>query len=187
MMTVPPPPRFRRFERVRVLSGGRHQLARPGETGIVVWLDFFDTRIEAERHWLCIVFLPDRGRYITLIESDLETTGEFDSVIDYLGQAPEVSFDIVMEEDMRDVEGTFRLPGEFWRVMVFRKWSVSVLQWTQRIWPNTNPWRDSIDGLDFHVPESDTLDRAYVLRALSQALNVEEWTEVRGPDSIVLR
>lgn len=187
MMIVFPPPRFRRFERVRVLSGGRHRLAVPGETGVVIWLDFFHSRVEAERHWMCLVFMADRGRYVTLSESDLESTGEFDSETSHLGQAPEVSFDLVMEDDMDFVEGTYRLPGEFWRVMVFGKWDGPTLQWTHQIWPSNNPWRERIDGLAFHVPMNAKLNREHVLMALSQALNVRQWIEVHGPDSMVLR
>jgi hypothetical protein len=179
MMAVPPPPRFRRFERVR-------QLALPGEIGVIVWLDF-SHHDKTGCGWICVVFLPAHDRYITLNESDLETTGEFDSECSYLGQVPEVSFDLVMEDDMSFVEGTFRLPGEFWRVFVFGKWDGAALQCKRQIWPNKNPWRESIDGLAFSAPKNANLNRAYVLAALSEALNIRDWTEVRGPDSISLR
>ena len=96
----------------------------------------------------------------------------------------EISFDLVMTDDMEFVEGTYRLPGSKWQVFIFgpgysgRK-------------PVVNPaarWESGITGVHVQWPESGSkLNKDSVQSILSEALGVTEWEEVRGPDSMKLR
>jgi len=96
----------------------------------------------------------------------------------------EVTFDLVMGEDMGFVEGCYRLPGNDWEVFVIahsRNGSSQPGVWTDLV------WKSGVRGLNAVVPASEPLNKAVVLNILSQALGVSDWNEVRGPDSIVLR
>ena len=94
----------------------------------------------------------------------------------------EVSFDLVMEDNMGFVEGTYRLPGHEWQVFIFSSYAIQQLV----IHPNAK-WSSGITGVHVRFPESENLNRERVLRILSDALGVTEWNEVRGPDSMQLR
>ena len=93
----------------------------------------------------------------------------------------EISYDLVMEEDMAFVEATFRLPGDEWQVLIVSKRDTD----ETRIRPCT--WESGVRGFAVHVPKSTRLNRKFVEEMLSVHLGVDEWTEVRGPDSLKLR
>lgn len=51
------------------------------------------------------------------------------------GVRAEISYDLVMEDEMDFVEGTYRLPGGEWQVFVFTILSeTTVPQWTPTQW-----------------------------------------------------
>ncbi|MBY0460137.1 MAG: hypothetical protein K2V38_22705 [Gemmataceae bacterium] len=93
----------------------------------------------------------------------------------------EISYDLVMEEDMNFVEGTFRLPGGEWQVVVVSKRPVPS--------PETKltTWDSGVTGLVVTFPLDWKLDRAAVETLLGQVFGVGGWDEVHGPDSIRLR
>jgi hypothetical protein len=93
----------------------------------------------------------------------------------------EISYDLSMEADMSFVEGTFRLPGQDWHVFIFSR--RSALQPRFRF----TEWDSGVSGIHVEFPESLKLDQAAVERILSTALDVEQWSVVRGPDSMELR
>jgi len=94
----------------------------------------------------------------------------------------EISFDLVMTDAMSFVEGTYRLPGGDWQVFIFHPDSS-----VTRPRPTTGKWASGVSGVFVAWPESRTLDKTAVLKTLSDQLNVTEWTEVSGPDSMDLR
>ena len=93
----------------------------------------------------------------------------------------EISFDLVMENEMEFVEGTFRLPGEPWRVFVVSRGDVTG--------PEVRPqvWNSGANGFFIRFPQSETLNRSTVESILSGATGVTEWEVVSGPDSMNLR
>jgi hypothetical protein len=96
----------------------------------------------------------------------------------------EVTFDLIMTEDMPFVEGCYRLPGGAWEVFMFTHLSNGprgVGVWKDLIWAS------GVKGLNAVMPSDTKLNKATVFEVLSQALGVAEWSEVRGPDSIMLR
>jgi hypothetical protein len=93
----------------------------------------------------------------------------------------EISYDLVMDDDMSFVEGTYRLPGRGWQVFIFSRYDVSEPQ----VKPST--WDSGVTGVFVPFPRSGRLDRAAVEGTLSAALGVREWVVVRGPDSLQLR
>lgn len=95
----------------------------------------------------------------------------------------EISFDLVMEEEMAFVEGTYRLPGEDWQVFIFGPDS----RVREPVVRTGGRWASGVTGVFVAWPAGMTLNKAVVLRMLSEALGVAEWVEVSGPDSMELR
>jgi hypothetical protein len=97
-----------------------------------------------------------------------------------IARMPEISFDLVMYDQMEFIEGTYRLPGSGWEVCVFCKKDVTA--------PSVKVgarWPSGITGTYVEFPEM--LNRTTAVRLMSGAHGVSEWHEVRGPDSMQLR
>ena len=176
---------MQRFERVRVVGELLHSPELRDRTGTVLWCDRVRPGASPTTRALYLVVFAPENAYRTLFESSLRPEGGFDTESAHLGTGPEFSFDIVMSDDMNYIEGTYRLPGRFWEVMIFRKDDVPAL----RHRPNQPPfeWPSGVTGTVFLVPRAAKLDREYVRSALGAAFGVGEWVEVAGPDSMVLR
>jgi hypothetical protein len=94
----------------------------------------------------------------------------------------EITFDLVMTEDMPFVEGCYRLDGSEWRVFTFTHSA------GERTRVKTDVvWGSGVTGLNAFLPEDSKINKSTVLAVLSDTLGVTEWIEVRGPDSITLR
>ncbi|WP_143279044.1 hypothetical protein [Bradyrhizobium sp. C9] len=96
----------------------------------------------------------------------------------------EITFDLIMTEDMSFVEGCYRLAGGAWEVFVFTHLRCG--PYGVGVWKDLT-WSSGVKGLNAVMPAEIKLNKATVSNVLSQALGVTEWFEVRGPDSIMLR
>ncbi len=94
----------------------------------------------------------------------------------------EISYDLVMEEEMSFVEGTFRLPDEEWQVFIFIRRNVT----DRPIWWHSQ-WASGATGVTVTFPNERVLNRKAVEAVLTDATGATEWAEVRGPDSMHLR
>jgi hypothetical protein len=97
-------------------------------------------------------------------------------------ETAEISYDLIMDEDMAFVEGTYHLPGHDWQVLIFG--------------PNDDiddpivtptQWKSGVTGVVVCWPRWQPLNKRTVEQLLSGVLGVRQWREVRGPDSIVIR
>jgi hypothetical protein len=86
-----------------------------------------------------------------------------------------------MDDDMSFVEGTYCLGAGDWQVCIFSKRAVEQPAWRRCT------WESGVSGIVVHVPCAFRLNMASVEGLLSQALNVEVWERVQGPDSMRLR
>ena len=93
----------------------------------------------------------------------------------------EISYDLVMDNDMGFVEGTFRLPGEDWQVVIVSRYDVPEPDAVLQVWDS------GVRGVFVRFPCGWPLNAAAVEQVLSAALGVSEWVAVRGPDSMWLR
>jgi len=93
----------------------------------------------------------------------------------------EISYDLVMDDDMGFVEGTFRLPGGPWQVIIVSKGCSPTVEVQHSV------WESGVEGLVITVPRERRLNRAVVEAELAQAVGVGCWVEVVGPDSMALR
>jgi hypothetical protein len=95
----------------------------------------------------------------------------------------EISYDLVMDDDMEFVEGMYRLPGGDWQVVIVSAFDRDVPE------PQVDrqQWESGMSGVFVRLPRADRINAATVERVLSAALGVSEWVWVRGPDSMQLR
>jgi hypothetical protein len=95
----------------------------------------------------------------------------------------EISYDLVMDDDMAFVEGTYRLPGGDWQVVIVSEFERDVPE------PQVVPqrWESGVSGVFVRIPRADRINAAAVERVLSSAFGVSEWVRVRGPDSMQIR
>lgn len=93
----------------------------------------------------------------------------------------ERSYDLVMCDDMQFVEGTFRLPGEDWQVVI--------ASWQDVPEPIAIPqvWGSGVKGILLSFPRGRGINATTVERELSAVVGISEWAVVRGPDSMGLR
>ena len=93
----------------------------------------------------------------------------------------EISYDLIMEDDMSFVEGTYRLPGQDWQVFIFTRNDVAA--------PVTKKgkWHSGITGIHVTYPSGEPLDQTTVEEILGTHLKIKNWEVVRGPDSMILR
>lgn len=91
-----------------------------GLVGTVVWQEAcYLRRKQQPNEWLYVAYVPDRSCDATLTESDLVATGNLDSDSNFPGHRFEISYDLLMDDDMIFVEGTFGVPGKSWQVIGF--------------------------------------------------------------------
>jgi hypothetical protein len=93
----------------------------------------------------------------------------------------EISYDLVMEEDMNFVGGCYRLPGRVWEVFTIARGEV--LEPEHRFCE----WESGVPGVALRVPKGMRLNKDRVERLLATILRVDSWQETIGPDSIALR
>lgn len=93
----------------------------------------------------------------------------------------EISYDLVMADDMEFVEGTFRLPGGDWQVVIVSRYDVPEPAAVAQVWDS------GVRGIFVRFPRGWSLNAAAVEQVLSASLGVREWAVVCGPDSIQLR
>lgn len=96
---------------------------------------------------------------------------------------PELSFDLVMEEDMPFAEGSYRLNDGPWKVFIFSK---STEIDTVKI-DGSFVWQSGAKGHIITLPISAQINKLTIANILSNILQVESFIEVNGPDSIELR
>lgn len=99
-----------------------------------------------------------------------------------MSDVAEISFDLVMNDDMSFLEGTYRLPGGDWQVCIF-----SPDPGVQRPEPASTRWPSGVTGVFVKWPSNYALNRRSALHVLTGFLNVTGWHEVKGPDSMRLR
>lgn len=98
-----------------------------------------------------------------------------------LKKRAEISYDLVMDDDMPFIEGTYRLAGEDWRVVIVSRHDVSEPEVIAQV------WKSGVAGLFVRFPRDGLLNRISIERVLSAALGITEWVPIRGPDSMLLR
>src|SRR4051812_29304852 len=95
--------------------------------------------------------------------------------------AGEISYDLVMDDDMPFIEGCFRLPGGVWQVIIISKRDIK----TPKI--KLTEWESGVTGVFIEFPEKKRLNAEKTEQLLTSIYNMQYWITVRGPDSLVLR
>lgn len=93
----------------------------------------------------------------------------------------EISYDLVMTDDMGFIEGTYRLNNASWEVVIFIKSEIDHPE------HKLSSWESGVTGVVIHVPSATKLNATYVETMLSSIFHIDEWITVKGPDFMVLR
>lgn len=93
----------------------------------------------------------------------------------------QISYDLLMGDDMEFVEGCFRLSGGPWQVVIVSKRDVAEVETCQEVWGT------GTTGVSVRFPRVRVLNSEAVERILSALFSVPGWELVRGPDSMQLR
>ena len=100
---------------------------------------------------------------------------------DHRRPSGEISYDLVMEDDMAFVEGSYRIGGCDWQVFNISKRLIDEPSW------KSGTWDSGVCGIVVLVPKRMPLNVESVERLLADILGVGEWERVKGPDSMRLR
>lgn len=142
-----PAPEFQKFERVEITDAPSCWAEFNGEQGVVFCVGY--NYKDASHPWGYSIYLPQRNRCPNFKQEWLKSAGSFDVEADHFGQRAEVSFDIALESDNDWVEGTYRLPGEFWKVLIFQKRDVPEIQHDFCEWLPPTTWQPICQGIVF--------------------------------------
>jgi hypothetical protein len=93
----------------------------------------------------------------------------------------EISYDLVMEDDMAFSEGSYRIGGCEWCVVIISKRPIESPAW------QTCTWDSGVSGIVVCVPLMMRLNTKAIENLLSDILGVRVWERVQGPDSMKLR
>ena len=93
----------------------------------------------------------------------------------------EISYDLVMQEDMDFAEGTFRISGYEWQVFIVTRGPVAEPD-LRRV-----EWESGATGYVITFPQNSKSNAPVIEQILGRALGVSRWNMVRGPDSMKLR
>lgn len=95
----------------------------------------------------------------------------------------EITWDLVMSEDMSFAEGCYRIENGPWQVITaFKREGLSQINVR-----NNLTWISGVTGMNIVLPRTSTINATVLLEIISDILGVEVWEEVHGPDSIRLR
>jgi hypothetical protein len=100
---------------------------------------------------------------------------------DHRRPSGEISYDLVVEDDMAFVEGCYQIGGCDWQVFIISKRPIEGPSW------KSCAWESGVWGIVMQVPEGMMLNAESAERLLSDILGVGVWTRVQGPDSMQLR
>jgi hypothetical protein len=100
----------------------------------------------------------------------------------------EVTFDIVVpEEGVRHAEGCYRIYGGNWHVCYLTNWHDGA-SWTgDPAIRSAAIFQSGISGASGIVPADWILNRKTIKKILAEAVGVDGWIEVSGPNSLILR
>ena len=135
--------------------------------------------------WLYRVFVPYLKKYVVVPSRDLFGLADidpdfFERVSGEYCRAYEIRFDGPLESDNTVVRGAFRLQGRQWEPFHFRKRDLPYSSYEL-----ARPVRhgNTEEGaLSYGVPQTEVLDRSYVLTALTEIMGSTRWRCENAPE-----
>ena len=61
------------------------------------------------------------------------------------------------------------------------------VEWQVEDWVRPTRWERDMTGVGIRLPRAVEAGRTELIRALAGAVGGDDWVEVRGPDSMILR
>ena len=100
----------------------------------------------------------------------------------------QVTFDtVVPEEGTSHIEGCYRIGDGDWKVFYFTT-SQSMLSSTRHIGVRRDvTFQSGISGMDGILPAGTVLNKKECIRIISDGTGVDRWSEIAGPNSLILK
>ena len=100
----------------------------------------------------------------------------------------EITFDIIVpEEGVAHAEGCYRVDGGNWLVYYLTNWHDGA-SWTGDPAIRSDAiFQSGISGVSGIVPADWILNKKTIKRLLAEAIGIDGWIEVSGPDSLILK
>jgi hypothetical protein len=100
----------------------------------------------------------------------------------------EITFDIVVPtEGVNNVEGCYRINGGNWQVYYLTNWRHRASPTSAAIIESNALFQSGISGVSGVVPGDWTLNKRRIKEILAEAVGVDGWIEVTGPNSQILK
>jgi hypothetical protein len=145
-----------------------------GKEATVIWLD--------RGYPIAKLFVEETGQYIDILLADLELTDKRADYQSLLGKKYEISTDLVLGNDMAFFQGTYRIPGEFWRLVL-----AHTEPEYEKVIHKKYMWPTGIETIEVRVPEGQKINLEFVKDILTRYCPQANWELVRGPDSMSFR
>jgi hypothetical protein len=85
------------------------------------------------------------------------------------------------------IEGCYRIDGEDWKVPYFTHWRNGNLWMGAPLIRDEAIFQSGIAGVDGVFPVDTVLNKKTVMKILAEVVGTEGWTEVSGPNSLILK
>ncbi|MBZ5709921.1 hypothetical protein [Nannocystis pusilla] len=180
----PGPPAFAVNGRVKLVTDEPWHKDVNELEGVVFWREPMQdhTAVAETQRWKYVVYFPTKHVYRTVIERHLTALEGSVEPSYFFAERAEISYDVVVDDDSRIVEGCVRLPGETWRTFHASKEDDLT---EPRFW--TFDWENGILGMALELPAATTMNKAALQQAFASFLGVEQIVEAPGPDSMMMR
>jgi len=100
----------------------------------------------------------------------------------------EVTFDIVVpEEGVAHAEGCYRTNGGNWHVYYLTNCHSGTPQISEPTIRSNATFQSGLSGVSGIVPADWILNKKTIKKLLAEAIGVDGWIEVMGPDSLILK
>jgi hypothetical protein len=100
----------------------------------------------------------------------------------------EISFDTVNdEEDRNHIEGCYRLDSGNWRIFYLSHYRHGKRWDGPTDIDNNVTWPSGMSGIQAFIPKSTMVNNDTAKEILSEVFCIDEWAEVRGPDSLQMK
>lgn len=125
------------------------------------------------------------SRPVAPLSGQSESEGQIGAGKKLLG---EISFDIIVPDDgIEIVEGCYRINGGNWQVYYLTNRNNGVPWVGAPDIKNNAVFHSGISGVSGVVPVGWVLNKMKIRKILAEAVGVDEWIEVQGPDSLMLK
>jgi hypothetical protein len=163
-----------RLDIVKTSSDEKYRADFHDQEAIVIWID--------NDYSIAKLFFDKLDKYIDMPLKELTRTNKKAEECSLLGDSYEISSDLILSDDMEFFEGTFRIPGEFWKIILVHKGDD-----IEEVVSKKYHWETGIEAIEVNFPECKKVNLDIIINVLGKYYPGKKWELVHGPDSMTFR